>query len=128
MNLKTLELPNSLKEIGCSAFYKSGIEELKIPDSVENIGPDCFSKCVNLKTIELSEKMSVLPSNRDTAIEKIKNENSVYLRHGVWNKYQLCKVTDAIESIKNSGYGADIYYDEDNKMYYVSIPCDSDMW
>lgn len=63
-----------------------------------------------------------------TAIETIKNEKTVYLKHGVWNKYELYSVSDAIKRIKNSKYGADIHYNEDNKMFYVSIPCDSDMW
>ena len=64
----------------------------------------------------------------DIAIEKIRNEKTVYLKHGVWNKYEVYSVVDAIKSIKNSGYGADIYYNDDNGMFYVSIPCDSDMW
>lgn len=64
----------------------------------------------------------------DAAIEKNKDEKSVFLRHGVWNEYQLCGVSNAIESIRRSGYGADIYYNENNSMFYVSIPCDSDMW
>ena len=70
----------------------------------------------------------VITLGRHTAIEKIKNEETVYLKHGVWNNYELYSVNDAIKRIKNSGYGADIYYNEDNKMFYVSIPCDSDMW
>ncbi len=70
----------------------------------------------------------IVTLGNDTAIEKIKNEKTVYLRHGVWNGYELSDVDNAIESIKKSGYGADVYYNADNGMYYVSIPNDSDMW
>ena len=70
----------------------------------------------------------IVTLGKDKAIEKIENENTVYLRHGVWNKYELSGVSEVIERIKNSGYGADIYYNDDNRMFYVSIPCDSDMW
>ena len=71
---------------------------------------------------------NIISLGRTTAIDTIENEESVYMRKGVWNKYALTKTKTAIESIKNSGYGADIYFDEKNEKYYVSIPNNSDMW
>lgn len=62
------------------------------------------------------------------AIDKIKDREEVFYKHGVWNEYKKVKTKDAIESIEKSGYGADIYYDDETDEYYVSIPCDSDMW
>lgn len=64
----------------------------------------------------------------DTAIEKIKDCDNVFYRSGVWNKYSSVPKDKAIQSIKASGYGADIYYDKDTNEYYVSVPCESDMW
>jgi hypothetical protein len=62
----------------------------------------------------------------------------VYYKRGVWNKYGLMNVNDAIDNVNRSGYGADITieYDEqwvngyaDGKCnVYLSCPCDSDMW
>ena len=63
-----------------------------------------------------------------SAIDTIQYHEDVYLRSGVWNDYKLCKTDVAIEKIRNSGYGADVYFNEKNEKYYVSIPCDSDMW
>jgi len=51
----------------------------------------------------------------------------VFYRHGVWNEYKKVPTERAIESIKKSGYGADVYQDSSGQ-FYVSIPCDSDMW
>ncbi len=62
------------------------------------------------------------------AIDKIKDREEVFIKHGVWNEYKKVKTKDAIEGIKKSGYGADIYYDDEKDEYYVSVPCDSDMW
>lgn len=62
------------------------------------------------------------------AIDKIKDREEVFYKHGVWNEYKKVKTKDAIENIKKSGYGADIYYDDEKDEYYVSVPCDSDMW
>lgn len=62
------------------------------------------------------------------AIDTIQYEENVYCKSGVWNKYELTNTAKAIEMIKHSGYGADVYFDEKTEKYYVSIPCDSDMW
>lgn len=62
------------------------------------------------------------------AIDTIQNETSVYYKHGVWNGFRIVNAKYAIEQIKHSGYGATVYFNEKNEKYYVSIPCDSDMW
>lgn len=61
------------------------------------------------------------------AIDLIAGTMRVFYRHGVWNKYRKIPTEKAIEFIKRSGYGADIYQDSSGQ-FYVSVPCDSDMW
>lgn len=51
----------------------------------------------------------------------------VKYRSGVWNKYETVPLRQAIQSIRNSLYGSDVYKDEKG-VYYVSCPCQSDMW
>ena len=53
---------------------------------------------------------------------------TVMYKHGVCNKYAERPTEDVIESIQKSGYGADVRYDEGADRYFVSIPCDADMW
>ena len=63
------------------------------------------------------------------AVDAIKGTSMVMYRHGVWNKYEPLSVEKASKAIMASGYGADVYMDEDKPdQFYVSIPCDSDMW
>lgn len=64
----------------------------------------------------------------DEAIKAIENQKNVMFRSGVWNNYNLVTVDFAIQRIKNSGYGADVSYDENTGKYYVSIPSSGDMW
>ena len=52
-NLKKISIPNSVKTIGESAFYESGIVELIIPDSVNLIEYRAFDNCKNLKTVKI---------------------------------------------------------------------------
>ena len=65
---------------------------------------------------------------KERAIQIIENTETVMCRHGVWNPYYENKTHDVIESIKRSGYGADVFIDTATGVYYVSIPCASDMW
>ena len=62
------------------------------------------------------------------AVDAIKHTKTVMYKHGVWNKYAERPTEDVIESIQKSGYGADVRYDEGADRYFVSIPCDADMW
>lgn len=62
----------------------------------------------------------------------------VKYKSGVWNSYEQIEVTDAIKRVNNSGYGADITIEYDDRWadgyadgkcsVYLSCPCDSDMW
>lgn len=64
----------------------------------------------------------------DKAIDIIRGTDKVYFKRGVWNEYGLVTTDYAINGIKQSSYGADVYYNEKNGMYYISCPVNSDMW
>ncbi len=64
----------------------------------------------------------------EEAIEAIKGTKTVMYKHGVWNEYTECNTEEAIKHIRNSGYGADVRYDDEKKMFFVSVPADCDMW
>jgi hypothetical protein len=56
-NLESITLPENLMYIGNSAFYRSGIKNLVIPDSVEFIGEDAFCYCYNLESVTLPKNL-----------------------------------------------------------------------
>ena len=62
----------------------------------------------------------------EEAVEAIKGTKTVMYKHGVWNKYTECSTEEAIKHIRNSGYGADVRYDDEKKMFFVSVPADCD--
>ena len=57
-SLKTIELPQSLTEIGESAFNRSGIEAINIPAGVLSIGDRAFANCWDLKSVVLPEGLT----------------------------------------------------------------------
>lgn len=65
--------------------------------------------------------------SRKTAIEIVKEQDHVYWKSGVWNKYSLrTDIDKVIRDIENSGYGVDVY--EDDGEIYVVRPSDGDMF
>lgn len=64
----------------------------------------------------------------EKAIEAIQHIETVMYKHGVWNPYYERDTKSVIESIKKSGYGADVRLDEATGVFYVSVPADCDMW
>lgn len=75
----------------------------------------------------MDTKTRICILGRQETIDIISGTKRVYYRHGVWNEYHMRDTAAVIKSIQDSGYGADVYRDEAGN-YYVSIPCDSDMW
>lgn len=65
---------------------------------------------------------------KERAIQIIENAESVMYKSGVWNQYEVRKTSEVIESIKRSGYGADVKRDKDTGVFYVCTPTASDMW
>lgn len=50
-----------IRKIGAGAFENNEhIEELHVPDSIENLEPGCFLGCANLKNVYLPEKLCYL--------------------------------------------------------------------
>ena len=56
--VKSVVLPNSVKEIGANAFKNCyGLESVDMPTSLETIGSSAFESCQGLKSIVLHEKV-----------------------------------------------------------------------
>lgn len=54
VELKSANLPDSLVQIGASAFAGSGLIRFEVPESVRSIGSRAFSRCDDLRDVELS--------------------------------------------------------------------------
>jgi len=60
--LHELQLPDSLVQIGDSAFQFSGLETIKIPDSVKVVGGSAFTRCARLRYAYISDAVQTIQS------------------------------------------------------------------
>ena len=58
-SLTSIEIPNTVKQIGWMAFYGcSGLKEIVIPNSVESIGSQAFSCCSSLTSVYIPSSVT----------------------------------------------------------------------
>ena len=72
--LKNIDFPDTLKEIGNSAFKGAALEKVIFPDSLESIGGAAFANCKNLKTISYGKNINKVGVNAfqyDNAVKVI---------------------------------------------------------
>ncbi|ELU9016049.1 leucine-rich repeat protein, partial [Enterococcus faecalis] len=64
LELKKVDLPNSVSKIGKLAFYDNWkLEDIKIPSSVEELSPYTLYNVPKLKCIEFGENIKTIPEN-----------------------------------------------------------------
>lgn len=62
VNLRTVDIPDSVTEIGSYAFgYCRNLREIKLSDHVNKIGESAFRDCQNLETADISQNITYLP-------------------------------------------------------------------
>lgn len=71
--LTAITLGNNLKYIGASAFYDSGLTEVSIPASVENIGCYAFYSCNELKTVTFNSGLKRIDSYAFNSCNQLEN-------------------------------------------------------
>lgn len=59
--VKTVTLNNGLRSIAQFAFSSTAIESIDIPDTVTDLGIQCFYKCKNLKSAKIGQFCNYLP-------------------------------------------------------------------
>lgn len=62
-SLKEITFGKSLKKIGYSAFQRTGLVEVQLPEGVETLGSMAFSGCVSLKTATLPNSLTKVYNN-----------------------------------------------------------------
>ena len=58
--LKKVTIPNSVTWIGNHAFYMSSLSEVVLPDQLKSIGASAFYKCYNLKSITFPNTLEII--------------------------------------------------------------------
>ena len=62
VNLKVFDF-STIKEIGQYAFYKSGLQEVRLPKNIESIYERAFGECSELQFVEWNCKCDAIPAN-----------------------------------------------------------------
>ena len=106
-SLKSIEIPNSVSDIGKWAFYHCCLESLSIPNSVRTIGEWAFAGCEELKQLKLSNGILKLENGVFSGcyeLEEVVVPNSV--RTIGKNAFSYCKKLKTIylpEGIRKIG-------------------------
>lgn len=61
-NLKQVDLVDGIMRIGTQSFYKTGIENIDLPNTIEEIADCAFAECHSLKKITIPENVKILHS------------------------------------------------------------------
>lgn len=72
MNGETYEIPNTVAEIGAQAFFTSHIKNVIIPSSVKKIGNESFYACSNLEEVNIPEGLEQIEWRALYGCHKIK--------------------------------------------------------
>ena len=85
-NLKEINIPDSVTEIGFSAFEGCiSLESISLPSGVDALSRETFKNCINLKSITLSENTRYIEKNAFYNCSKLEGtvyDNGLYLQIG----------------------------------------------
>lgn len=78
-NLTDIELPNTLKDLGCHTFSNSSLIEINIPEGITKIDNECFCRCNLLTNIKLPNTLKKIDNYAfyNTKIKSIIIPNNV---------------------------------------------------
>ncbi|MEG0250304.1 MAG: leucine-rich repeat protein [Peptostreptococcus sp.] len=106
-DISNLELPNSLKKIGKSAFENNSIFELKLPSQLESVGEEAFlGNAINKLTIPDSMKSISKYAFAENSISELNFSNNLEsIEEGAFSSNKL-KEVDFPEGLKSIGSSA----------------------
>lgn len=74
-DIKKINIPDGVDDIGIDAFRDSSIKEVSIPESVTNIGSSAFFKCIELNGIDLPSNVTILYDSTFSFCSSLKYAN-----------------------------------------------------
>ncbi len=76
----TVKLPKNLRVLGEKAFQRSSIESIVLPDTLTEMGKECFDNCLSLKKATFGKGMKTVPVG---AFYGCKNLKEITLPEGI---------------------------------------------
>ncbi len=91
--VKKVTFGDNIIDIGASAFYHTGIEEISIPENVKKINQYTFGDCKNLKIVNFHKNITEIKSNAFSSCTSLKTiefpENLTTLGSAVFSNCTL---------------------------------------
>ena len=72
-SLTSIQLPETLTEIGTSAFGSSGLTSIVIPDKVTTLGEYIFTTCYDLAWVKIGTGVTVIPNSTFSSCSSLKS-------------------------------------------------------
>ncbi len=95
-NISSLTIPNSVTEIGGSAFQQSALEEVVLSSNLTTLGVQAFYSCSNLKSIAIPSSLRIIP---EYAFNYCRNLKEIIFNEGLLEIQDQAFVSVPIESI-----------------------------
>lgn len=95
-NISSLTIPNSVTEIGGSAFQQSALEEVILSSNLTTLGVQAFYSCSNLKSIAIPSSLQIIP---EYAFNYCRNLKEIIFNEGLLEIQDQAFVSVPIESI-----------------------------
>ena len=123
-NLTSINIPSSVKTIGKSAFYKSGLKKVTGGAGLTSIGASAFSGCSSLSSVSISsKKLSKIGAYafKGTKVKTLKITKTTKLtKKGVKKSLKGSKVTKVdVKNSKKITYG--VYFVKSNSGRKVKV-------
>lgn len=112
----TIQLGREITDIKQYAFYGTGIEEITLYGDVENIGPNAFGSCGNLKELKLYSDALKNVSIQDVFnFETLQNATltvpegtlAIFAKETGWNQFHCIAESDALFTVDGLLYRLD---------------------
>ena len=110
-SVTAIEIPEGVTEIGESAFWKTGIETLELPNTLKSIGSSIMENCDSLKEITIPDQMTEIASQAFygcDSLETVKFPNNLnIIRSGAFgecNLLETVKFPDTLKSIESDAF------------------------